>query len=331
MPFQLIELKKIRPSKLNPRSNVSLARINELATSIKEVGLLEPIIVRPVDDQFEVVVGERRYRASLQAGLENVPALIRKYTDDEVVQLNLIENVQREELSAIEKGKVCKYLLDKCPEKYPSRADLARKIGVSVGAVSLWMKTVDVVPPEASEYISPANVSGEMPEGKIDYATAVKVGRTVEQPTKRVELIKKLAEERLSPQERNQIILKTAAEPEKPIEEVIEEVEQSPYELRFTAVDWKPLVDGKKTQICSFNIPDPKVKTGAIVHATISEPHVADLRILSIERKRLKYFDEEDSKREGGYTLQQFKAIWKERYGEWDEDKLVYTVRFEKL
>jgi ParB family chromosome partitioning protein len=72
-----IDLKKIRPSKLNPRLELNLERLAELAVSIREVGLLEPIIVRPVAEEFEVVVGERRYRASQQAGLEKVPAIIR--------------------------------------------------------------------------------------------------------------------------------------------------------------------------------------------------------------------------------------------------------------
>lgn len=92
-----IELKKIRPSRLNPRTEIDVDRLNELSASIKEVGLLEPIIVRPVDRGYEVVVGERRYRASLQAGLEKVPAVVKEYADDEVVQVNLIENVHRVE------------------------------------------------------------------------------------------------------------------------------------------------------------------------------------------------------------------------------------------
>ena len=75
-----IELKKISPSKLNPRLEVNIERLNELAESIKEVGLLEPIIVRPLTNGFEVVVGERRYRASQQAGLEKIPAIVRAYS-----------------------------------------------------------------------------------------------------------------------------------------------------------------------------------------------------------------------------------------------------------
>jgi len=325
-----IELKKIRPSKLNPRLEVNIERLNELAASIREVGLLEPIIVRPLGEEFEVVVGERRYRASQQAGLEKMTVMVREYSDDEVVQLNLIENVQREELNAIEKGKVCKYLLDNCSEKYPSQAAVAKKIGVSADAVSLWLRTVEVVPQEAQKYVAPSTISGEVPEGKIDYLTAVRVGRSVEEPEKRVEVIRKLAEKRLPVKERSQIIKKMAREPEKTIEEVFEEVAEEPFEMQFETADKEPLLKGIKTQTSRTSMPDPKVKAGAIVHAAIWEPRIADLRITSIERKRLKYFDEEDAKREGGYTLEQFKRIWKEAHGEWDENQLVYVIHFEK-
>jgi len=328
--FREIELKQIHPSKLNPRLDVNIERLNELASSIKEVGLLEPIIVRPLNGEYEVVVGERRYRAAQQAGLEKVFAIVREYRDDEVVQLNMIENVQREDLNAIEKGKVCRYLLENCPEKYPSQTAIAKKIGVSGDAVSLWLRTVEVVPKEAQKYVAPSTVSGQVPEGKIDYLTAVKVGRSVERPEKRVELIKKLAEKRLPVKERSQVIKKVAREPEKPVQEIIDEVAETPYEMQFAAVDKKTLLSGTKTQVSRTSIPDPKLKPGAIVHAAIWEPHVADLRITSIERKRLRYFDEEDAKREGGYTLQEFRKDWKEVHGEWDEDQLVYIIRFEK-
>jgi ParB family chromosome partitioning protein len=325
-----IELRQIHPSKLNPRLEVNIERLNELAASIREVGLLEPIIVRPFNGEYEVVIGERRYRAAQQAGLEKVLAIVRDYSDDEVVQLNLVENVQREELNAIEKGRVCRYLIENCPEKYPSQTAIARKIGVTGDAVSLWLRTVEVVPKEAQKYVAPSTASGQVPEGKIDYLTAVKVGRSVEEPEKRVEVIKRLAETRLPVKERSQIIKKVASEPQKPVQEVIDEVAETPYEMQFTAIDKEPLLSGTKTQVSKTSIPDPKVKPGAIIHAAIWEPHVADLRVISIERKRLRYFDDEDAKREGGYTLKEFRKAWKETHGEWDEDQLVYIIRFEK-
>jgi ParB family chromosome partitioning protein len=325
-----IELKKIHPGKLNPRLEVNVERLNELAASIREVGLLQPIIVRPSNGEFEVVLGERRYRASQQAGLDKIPVIVREYSDDEVVQLNLIENVQREDLSAIEKGKVCRYLLDNCGEKYPSQAAVAKKIGVSSDAVSLWLRTIEVIPKEAQKYVAPSTVSGQVPEGKIDYLTAVRVGRAVEEPGKRVEAIKKLAEKRLPANEKAQVIEKLAHEPEKPVEQVMQEVAEAPYEMQFEAIDKEPLLKGIKTQTSRTGVPDPKIKAGAIVLAAIWEPHIAELRISSVERKRLKYFDEEDAKREGGYTLQQFKKLWKKTHAEWDEDQLVYVIHFEK-
>ncbi len=329
--IKMIELKKIRPSKLNPRSELDIQHLNELSASIKEVGLLEPIIVRPSDNHYEVVAGERRYRACQQAGLEKVPVIVRDYSDDEVVQVSLIENLQREELSAIEKGKFCRYLLQNCPEKYPSQVAVAKKIGVSSDAVSLWLRSTDVVPDEVKKYVAPSAVSGQVPEGKIDYSTAVRVGRAIEEPPRKIEVIKKLAETRLPVKDRDEVIKRIAREPEKPLEQVITEVTEAPCELQFGAIDKKTLLEGSKTQTSRTSIPDPKIKVGAIVHAAIWEPHVADLRITSIERKRLKYFDQEDAQREGGYTLEQFKKMWKETHGQWDEDQLVYTIHFEKV
>lgn len=326
-----IELDKIRPSRLNPRLEVNIERLNELAESIKEVGLLEPIIVRPVDSEFEVVVGERRYRASQQAGLKRILAIVREYSDDEVVQLNLIENIQREELNAVEKGKVCKYLLDECPEKYPSRTAVAEKIGVSTDAVSLWLKTVEVVPEEVQKLVAPSTVSGDIPEGKIDYLTAVKASRVIKEPERQVEVIKKLAERRLPMKERAQVIEKAALEPNRPLEEVIEEVVETPSDLQFLSDDKQKILQGKKTQTSRTTIPDPKMKIGATVHAVIQEPRFADLRIVSIERKRLRYFNEDDAKNEGYDMLEEFKQKWQEVYEEWDESQLVYIIHFEKL
>jgi ParB/RepB/Spo0J family partition protein len=326
-----IELDKIRPSRLNPRLEVNIERLNELAESIKEVGLLEPIIVRPVDSEFEVVVGERRYRASQQAGLKRILAIVREYSDDEVVQLNLIENIQREELNAVEKGKVCKYLLDECPEKYPSRTAVAEKIGVSADAVSLWLKTFEVVPEEVQKLVAPSTVSGDIPEGKIDYLTAVKASRVIKEPERQVEVIRKLAEKRLPMKERAQVIEKAALEPKRPLEEVIEEVVEAPSDLQFLSDDKQKILQGKKTQTSRTTIPDPKMKIGATVHAVIQEPRFADLRIVSIERKRLRYFNEDDAKNEGYDMLEEFKQKWQEVYEEWDESQLVYIIHFEKL
>jgi len=91
------------------------------------------------------------------------------------------------------------------------------------------------------------------------------------------------------------------------------------------------LLDGAKTQTSRIGLPDAKIKAGVIVHATVLEPHIADLRIMSIERKKLRYFDEQDAMREGGYTLEEFRRKWRKMHGEWDENQLVYVIHFEKI
>jgi hypothetical protein len=81
----------------------------------------------------------------------------------------------------------------------------------------------------------------------------------------------------------------------------------------------------------SRTAPNPKVKAGATVQASVYVPHFADLHIESVERKRLRYFDEEDAKKEGYKNLTEFKRAWKKKQGEWNEDELVYIIHFQKV
>jgi ParB family chromosome partitioning protein len=324
-----VQLSKIRPNRLNPRLELNVDKLNELAESIKEVGLLEPLIVRPFEDGYEVVVGERRYRASQQANLKTVPVIIRDYTDDQVIELNLIENIQREDLSVVEKARSCKQLRDKFPEKYPTWQKVAEKIGVSFETVKIWVRTLRL-PEEVQKLVAPRETH-RVPEGKIDYQTALHVVERIKEPEKQVEMIKEIAERRIPQREAQRIIREVVKEPQKPIKEVIEEIAEEPYELPFRLSHLDPILKGLKTQTSRKGIPDPKIKVGSIVHAAVWEPHFADLRVTNIERKRLKYFDEDDAKREGGYTLEEFKKVWKKIHGEWNEDEFVYVIHFEKV
>src|SRR6266508_4135305 len=126
-----VDLKQIQPNRLNPRTQFSKSGLDDLAASIRQYGILEPIIVRPSNGHYEVVVGERRYRAAQQAGLDEVPVLIHDYTDEEVMEINLVENVQREDLTAVEKGRMCQQLRERFPEHYPNWDGIAGRIGVA--------------------------------------------------------------------------------------------------------------------------------------------------------------------------------------------------------
>jgi len=327
-----VELKKIQPNRLNPRLEISITGINELTDSIKEVGLLQPLIVRPKGEGYEVVVGERRYRASQQAGLEKVPVIIRDYADDEVIELNLIENIQRKDLSAVEKGNCFKQLMEKHPKKYPTLEKLAKKLGVGSVTISSWLELVRA-PEEVQRLIAPVQKVGvPRPKGKLDYDTAVTIVHKVREPERQIEVAREIAKRPIYRRMARQIVKEVAEEPLKPVQEVIKKVVEAPYQMPFRLNHMEPILKGVKTQTSRKGIPDPKVKVGAIVHASIWEPHFADLIITSIERKKLGEFTEEDAKREGGYTLDEFKEAWESIHGEgsWNPDEVVNVIHFKK-
>jgi len=325
-----VELKKIRPNRLNPRLDINIVRLNDLADSIKQVGLLEPLIVRPVDDGYEVVVGERRYRASQQIALKTVPVVVRQYTDEEVIELNLVENIQREDLSAVEKGNCCRQLLEKYPKKFGNVQALAKRLGLSPSTVKTWLGLTKA-PKEIQKIVAPAQVERRgTPEGKIDYTTATTIMRRITEPERQVELGQRLASWRMPQKLARKVIEEAAKSPEKKVEEILMEIKEEPYELVFEPNDMEPVIKGAKTQIVSRSAPDPKIKVGANVKASVYVPRFADLRIVSVERKRLRYFDEEDAKSEGYSSLAEFRRAWKKKHGEFDDNELVHIIHFKK-
>ena len=126
-----LPLAAIKPGRFNPRRNFSQAQLDELAASIRERGLVQPLVVRPSlsdAESFEIVAGERRWRAAQLANLHTVPVIVRELSDQEAVELAIIENVQREDLNAIEEGESYKLLMD--GHGY-TQEDLAKVIGKS--------------------------------------------------------------------------------------------------------------------------------------------------------------------------------------------------------
>jgi len=97
-----IPLEKVRAGSLQPRKSFPPEELAELVASVKEKGVLQPVLVRPVADGYELVAGERRYRAAESAGLAQIPALVRKFTDREALEVAIVENVQRADLNVIE-------------------------------------------------------------------------------------------------------------------------------------------------------------------------------------------------------------------------------------
>lgn len=120
----------------NPRTE--MRNLEELAENIKEYGILEPIIVRPRAEKFEVVVGERRVRASIMAGLKEIPAIIRTLSDSQTDEVRLLENIHRDDLTEAEKGDAVYALLGNYPEKYPTIASVSKALNKPYSTVLVW-------------------------------------------------------------------------------------------------------------------------------------------------------------------------------------------------
>jgi ParB family chromosome partitioning protein len=129
---RMVALATLRPSRFNPRRSFSEVQLEELAVSIRERGLVQPLVVRPTQSEageaYEIVAGERRWRAAQLAQLHEVPVVIRVLSDQEAIEIAIIENVQREDLNAIEEGEGYRLLMD--GHDY-TQEDLAKVIGKS--------------------------------------------------------------------------------------------------------------------------------------------------------------------------------------------------------
>ena len=132
--LQTLSVDRIRPGKYQPRSKMDAASLAELADSIREQGVMQPILVRPVDGgRFEILAGERRWRAAQQAGLRQIPALVKNVPDRAALAVALIENIQREDLNPIEEAKGLKRLIDEFGLTHEAAA---KSVGRSRSAVS---------------------------------------------------------------------------------------------------------------------------------------------------------------------------------------------------
>lgn len=126
--IQSLPIDKVRPRQGQPRTDFDEKSLEDLALSIKEYGLLNPITVTKVDDYYEILAGERRYRASLKNGLQSIDAIVKNYEEKDIEVLSLIENVQREDLSAIEEAVAYKKLIDSFGL---TQDEIAQKMGKS--------------------------------------------------------------------------------------------------------------------------------------------------------------------------------------------------------
>lgn len=139
--IQKISLEKIKARSSQPRKSFDEEALKDLAASIKEYGLLNPIVVSKVDDKYEIIAGERRYRASKIAGLNDIDAIIRDYNNKEIEILSLIENVQREDLKTLEEARAYKKLAD---DHHMTQEQIAKTMGKSRSYIANTLRLLNL-------------------------------------------------------------------------------------------------------------------------------------------------------------------------------------------
>ena len=132
-PETIVKITMVEPNREQPRKNFDEDALQELADSIKQFGLLQPILVQDRKDHYEIIAGERRWRAAKLAGLKDVPVIIKNYTEQEIVEIALIENIQREDLNPIEEAQAYKRLLTEFNLK---QDEVAERVSKSRAAVT---------------------------------------------------------------------------------------------------------------------------------------------------------------------------------------------------
>lgn len=138
---QEIFVEDIIPNRFQPRLTFDEKALQELSDSIKVHGVIQPLVLRRVGNKYEIIAGERRYKASCMAGLKKVPAIVRELSDDESAEVALIENVQRKNLTSIEEAQSYKTLLDR---SYMTQEELAQKLGVAQSTIANKMRLLNL-------------------------------------------------------------------------------------------------------------------------------------------------------------------------------------------
>ena len=150
-----LSIASLRPNPRNPRKSYDPAELDELVQSVREKGVVQPILVRPVDTEFEIIAGERRWRAAQKAGLHDVPVVVQEATDKEALELAIIENVQRSDLNPLEEAAGYQQLID---DFQYTQAQLAEVIGKSRPHIANTLRLLKFSP-AVQDYLRSGQIS----------------------------------------------------------------------------------------------------------------------------------------------------------------------------
>ncbi|ODS03958.1 chromosome partitioning protein ParB [Methyloceanibacter marginalis] len=190
---QTVPLSALKASRFNPRRDFSDAQLDELASSIRERGLVQPLVVRPLagGDRFEIVAGERRWRAAQRANLHEVPVVIRALSDQEAIEVAIIENVQREDLNAIEEGEGYHALMQ--GHGY-TQEDLAKVIGKSRSHLANTLRLLKL-PKSVQDLVRQGGLSAGHARALIGHPDAAAIAARIVKEGLTVRQVEALAQE----------------------------------------------------------------------------------------------------------------------------------------
>lgn len=201
----MVKLSKVEPNREQPRKNFDEDSLQELAESLKQFGMLQPILVQNRGDYYEIIAGERRWRAAKIAGLKEVPVIVRELTDQEIVEISLIENIQREDLNPIEEAQAYKRLLT---EFHLKQDEVAERVSKSRTAVTNSMRLLKLCD-EVQKMVADDMISTGHARALI----------SIEDPEEQYLIAQKIFDEKLSVREVEKLVKDLHKPPKPPKEE----------------------------------------------------------------------------------------------------------------
>jgi len=232
-PDSIVDINKVEPNREQPRKNFDEDALLELAESIKQFGLLQPILVQDRKTYYEIIAGERRWRASKIAGLKEVPVIIRNYTEQEIVEISLIENIQREDLNPIEEAQAYKRLMSEFNLK---QDEIAERVSKSRTAVTNSMRLLKLCDEVQQMIINDMISTG--------HARAI---ISIENPEEQYALAQKIFDEKMNVRDVEKYIknMNKPVKEKKKINKSLEVIYQEKEEVLKQALSTKVSVSGK--------------------------------------------------------------------------------------
>lgn len=235
---KLVNITKVEPNREQPRKSFDEDALDELAESIKQFGLLQPIIVQDKKTYYEIIAGERRWRAAKKAGLKEIPVIIKNLTSQEIVEISLIENIQREDLNPIEEAQAYKRLLTEFNLK---QDEVAERVSKSRTAVTNSMRLLKLCD-EVQQMVIDDMISTGHARALI----------TIEDTQQQCEIARRIYDEKLSVRDVEKLVknlnkpakIKKAAFTDKSLEAVYQNIEENLKQKLSTKVSITPKGNG---------------------------------------------------------------------------------------